>query len=80
VKDGIFFFLRNALPHMNSFTLPETAMKLNVNLGVALNELNKIDPVLKSDDVNTISVYFKKHFHAFKMDCDDSAKQWISQG
>jgi kynurenine 3-monooxygenase len=80
VKDGTFFFLRNAVPHMSSFTLPETGRKLNVNLGVALNELNKIDPVLKSDDVDAISAYFKKHFHAFKMDCDDAAKQWVSQG
>jgi len=79
VKDGTFFFLRNAVPNMDSFTLPETGRKLNVNLGYAMNTEDKIDPVLKSDDVDAISAYFKKHFHAFEMDCDDAAKQWVSQ-
>merc|ERR1712038_55627 len=80
VKDGTFFFLRDAIPNMNSFTLPETGRKLNVNLGFAMNEEDKIDPVLKSDDVDAISAYFKKHFHAFELDCDDAAKQWVDQG
>jgi 2-polyprenyl-6-methoxyphenol hydroxylase-like FAD-dependent oxidoreductase len=79
VKDGTFFFLREAIPHMMSFTLPETGRKLNVNLGYALNREDDIDPVLKSDDVNAISAYFKKHFHAFNMDCDDAAEQWVAQ-
>merc|ERR1712038_1291901 len=80
IKDGTFFFLLNAVPYMTSFTLPETNRKLNLNLGCSRNDVDKIDPVLKSNDVAAISAYFKKNFHAFTLDCDDAAKQWVAQG
>jgi 2-polyprenyl-6-methoxyphenol hydroxylase-like FAD-dependent oxidoreductase len=79
VKEGTFFLIINAIPNMTSFTLPETNGKLNVNLGYAMNKEDEIDPILKSDDVVAISAYFRKHFHAFDLDCDDAAKQWVSQ-
>lgn len=80
VKEGTFFLLNGAIPNMLSFTLPETGNKLNVNLGFSLSDEDKIAPILKTNDVNGISAYFKKHFHAFEMDCDDAAEQWVSQG
>lgn len=80
VHPGTFFLIINAVPKMISFTLPETGGKLNVNLGTLKNALDEIDPILLSDDVDGISAYFKKHFHAFKMDCDDAARQWVAQG
>lgn len=79
VQDGTFFFLLNAVPNMMSFTLPETGQKLNVNMGFNMAQEDKIDPVLFSDDVPAISAYFQKHFHAFQMDCDDAARQWVAQ-
>merc|ERR1711874_648174 len=73
VDPGTFFLLINAVPNMISFTLPETGNKFNVNLGFRPDQKDTIDPVLFTDDVDEISAYFKKHFHAFKMDCDDAA-------
>merc|ERR1712125_179587 len=52
----------------------------NVNLGFRPDRKETIDPILFTDDVDGISAYLKKHFHAFKMDCDDAAKQWVNQG
>ena len=80
VDPGTFFLLINAVPNMISFTLPETGNKFNVNLGFRRDQKENIAPILFTDDVDGISAYFKKHFHAFKMDCDDAAKQWIDQG
>ena len=80
VHPGTFFLIINAIPNMISFTLPETGGKLNVNLGTRRDQMDKVDPILLSNDVAGISAYFKKHFHAFKMDCDSAAKQWVDQG
>jgi len=80
VDPGTFFLLINAVPNMISFTLPETGNKFNVNLGFRPDRKETIDPILFTDDVDGISAYLKKHFHAFKMDCDDAAKQWVAQG
>jgi len=80
VHPGTFFLIIDAVPNMISFTLPETGGKLNVNLGFRRDMKDKIDPVLLSNDVDGISAYFKKHFHAFELDCDDAAKQWVDQG
>ena len=80
MDEGSFFFIMNAIPNMTSFTLPETGRKLNVNLGFSMNSEDDIDPVMKSNDASAISAYLKKHFHAFKIDCDDAARQWVEQG
>ncbi len=80
INPATFFLIINAIPNMISFTLPETGGKFNVNLGYRRDQEDKIDAVLFSDDVDSISEYFKKHFHAFKMDFNDAAKQWVNQG
>lgn len=62
------------------FTLPETDGKMNVNLAFSLVNEDKIDPILKSADVNAISNIFRKHLYLFKMNCGNAAKQWVAQG
>ena len=75
---GTFMFVNEALPNFGSFILPETGNKLNVALGTALNK--PCAPQLKSDDAAVVAEYFRKHWHAFDIDADDAAQQWVSQG
>ena len=81
VEPGSLLMTVNALPNnIIAFTLPQKGDMLNVNFGLCCDQKDKIDPVLLSDDLDGISAYFKKHFYAFDIDCDDVARQWTSQG
>jgi len=78
MEPATFMFLNSPLPGAASFVLPETDNVLNVALGYPLNRPIPID--LMSDDPKVVSAYFKKHFKIFDIDCDETAKQWVSQG
>lgn len=77
VDDGNFMMINNALPGWASFILPETGGMLNVALGTSLDR--ECPDELKSDDTQVIAEYFRKHFHAFDIDADEAAAQWVNQ-
>jgi len=77
-EPGTFMFLNSPVPGAASFVLPETDNILNFNLGYPSNR--PIPNELMSDNPKVISTYFKNHFKIFDIDCDETAKQWVSQG
>jgi len=53
---------------------------LNISVGVARNNFDKIAPELKSDDYKVVAEYVKKNFKGFELvDYEDFAKQWVGQ-
>jgi kynurenine 3-monooxygenase len=78
IEEGTFMFINDALPGWGSFILPETGRQLNVALGTTLNKT--IVPELESSDPKVVAEYFRTHWHAFDIDADDAANQWVAQG
>ncbi|OEU09926.1 FAD/NAD(P)-binding domain-containing protein [Fragilariopsis cylindrus CCMP1102] len=76
--DGVRSTVREAL--VKRIALPETGGLVNIGIGTARNNFDKLPDELKSDDYKVVSEYVKKNLKAFKLvDTDDFAKQWVGQ-
>lgn len=72
--------LPEIFPYCQGIALPERGGMINIGIGFARNNFDKITDELKSNDYKVVSEYVKKNFKAFNLvDCDDFAKQWASQ-
>mmetsp|Transcript_19117 Transcript_19117/g.28057 ORF Transcript_19117/g.28057 Transcript_19117/m.28057 type:complete len:506 (-) Transcript_19117:450-1967(-) len=78
VEDGTFMIINECLPGWVSFVLPESGQKLNVALGTRLDKKCCVE--LKSSDPKVVADYFREHWHAFDIDCDEVGEQWVQQG
>ena len=72
--------LPDVFPYCQGIALPETGGLVNIGIGTARNNFDKLPDELKSDDYKVVSEYVKKNLKAFKLvDTDDFAKQWVGQ-
>jgi len=72
--------LPGCFANMQGIGLPETGNMINISIGYARHQFDKIPDGLKSDDVKIVSEFFKENFLPFELvDYDDLARQWVGQ-